>query len=174
MSHLRILKLTLAAALISSFGACSSLQKKPAYAGTDGDFVNGSPVNGTPLSERQDGVSFLGDNVERGRFSPVHFGFDSYSIEPSETSKLNEVASFMKSSSKQLVIAGFTDERGTPEYNRGLGERRAQAARSYLISRGVDASRIQTTSFGLEMPVDPGHNDAAWAKNRRAEFGVTK
>lgn len=174
MSYLRIARLTLAAALMCSLGACSSLNKKPAYAGSDGDYVNGSPVTGTPLSERQDGVSFLGNNVERGRFSPVHFGFDSYVVEPSETGKLNEVASFLKSSSKQLVIAGFTDERGTPEYNRGLGERRAEAARSYLISRGVDASRIQTTSFGMEMPVDPGHNESAWAQNRRAEFGVTK
>jgi peptidoglycan-associated lipoprotein len=173
MSYLRIARFGITSALLFSLCACAAFKKKPAYAGSDGDYVNGSPI-GTPLSERQDGVSFLGDNVERGRFSPVHFGFDSYVVEPGETANLSEVASFMKSSSKQLVIAGFTDERGTPEYNRGLGERRALAVRSYLISRGVDASRIQTTSFGLEMPVDPGHNESAWAKNRRAEFGVTK
>ena len=75
---------------------------------------------------------------------------------------------------KQLIIAGFTDERGTAEYNRGLGERRAQAVRSYLLQQGADESRIQTTSFGSEMPAATGHDEAAWAQNRRAEFGVTK
>jgi peptidoglycan-associated lipoprotein len=71
-----------------------------------------------------------------------------------------------------VIIAGFTDERGTPEYNRGLGERRAQAAREYLVQQGVDAGKLQTVSFGAEMPADAGSGEAAWAKNRRAEFGV--
>ncbi len=174
MSHPRILqftRFTLTAARLVSLSACAAFKKKPKYAGSsDGDFVNGSP-----LPERQEGVSFLGDNVDKTQFSPVHFGFDSYSVEPSETGKLQAVAQFLKnSSSKQLIIAGFTDERGTAEYNRGLGDRRAQAVRSYLLEQGADASRIQTTSFGAEMPVDAGHNDSAWAKNRRAEFGVPR
>jgi peptidoglycan-associated lipoprotein len=78
----------------------------------------------------------------------------------------------MKSGRNNVILAGFTDERGTPEYNRGLGERRAQAARSYLLSLGVPPARIQTVSFGQEMPVDPGHSESAWAKNRRVETGV--
>ena len=73
-----------------------------------------------------------------------------------------------------VILAGFTDERGTAEYNRGLGERRAQAVRQALIEKGLPASRIQTVSFGAEMPVDSASNESAWAKNRRAEFGVTK
>ena len=166
----QIATVSLCAALLMSASGCALFKKKPKYAGSaDGDFVNG-----TPLPERQDGVSFMGDNVEKGRFAAVHFGFDSYSIAPSESAKISEVASFMKGSSKQLIIAGFTDERGTAEYNRGLGERRAQAVRSALLSKGTDAERIQTTSFGAEMPVDAGQNESAWAKNRRAEFGVTK
>jgi len=174
MSHPRIAKiarLTLTATVVLSLGACAAFKKKPQYAGSsDGDFVNGSP-----LPDRQEGVSFLADNVERNRFSPVYFAFDSYAVDPSEASKLNAVASFLKnSSSKELIIAGFTDERGTAEYNRGLGEKRAQAVRSYLLERGADSSRIQTTSFGAEMPADPGHGESAWAKNRRAEFGVTR
>lgn len=165
-----IARLALGTALIVSLGACSSFRKKPKYAGSDGDFVNG-----TPLPERQEGVSFLSSDVDKTRFAPVHFGFDSYVIDPSDTGKLNEVARFCKgSSSQQLIIAGFTDERGTAEYNRGLGEKRAQAVRAYLLEHGADTARIQTTSFGAEMPADPEHNDAAWAKNRRAEFGVTK
>jgi peptidoglycan-associated lipoprotein len=116
----------------------------------------------------------MGDNVDKSRFSAVHFGYDSYAIEASETGKLDQVADFMKGASNQLIIAGFTDERGTAEYNRGLGEKRAQAVRSYLLEHGADEGKIQTTSFGSEMPADPGHSEAAWAKNRRAEFGVTK
>ena len=159
----------LAAAVLLSLGGCAAFNKKPEYAGVDGD-----TVNGTPLPERQEGASFLGENVEKNRFAPVHFGFDSYAIDSSETGKLSEVAAFVKSSSKQLIIAGFTDERGTAEYNRGLGEKRAQAVRSWLISHGATAGRIQTTRFGSEMPADEGHSEAAWAANRRAEFGVIK
>ena len=80
----------------------------------------------------------------------------------------------MKEGSAQIIIAGFTDERGTEEYNRGLGDRRAGAVRESLISQGIDGSRIQTVSFGLEMPADSGHTEAAWAKNRRAETGVVR
>ena len=157
------------AALLSSLTACTAFKKEPKFAGTDGDFVNG-----TPLPERREGVSFLGGNVERNRFAPVQFGYDSSVVAPSETGKLREVGTFMKGQGGQLIIAGFTDERGTAEYNRGLGEKRAQAVRSWLIGNGADAGRIQTTSYGVEMPVDPGHTEAAWAKNRRAEFGVVK
>lgn len=137
--------------------------------GTTGDYVTG-----TPLPERQEGTSFFGGNVDRAQFRPIYFDFDSQAIRSSETGKIQQLADFMKSNSSQIIIAGFTDERGTPEYNRGLGDRRAGAVRESLISQGVDGSRVQTVSFGLEMPADPGHNEAAWAKNRRAEIGVVK
>ena len=131
-------------------------------------------MNGTPLPERQEGTSFFGSNVDRRQFQPIYFDFDSQAVRSSETGKVQQVADFMRGGSSQIIIAGFTDERGTPEYNRGLGDRRAGAVRESLISQGVDGSRIQTVSFGLEMPADPGHNEAAWAKNRRAEIGVVK
>jgi peptidoglycan-associated lipoprotein len=137
--------------------------------GTTGDYVNG-----TPLPERREGTSFFGSNVQRGQFRPIYFDFDSQSVRASETDKIQEIASFMKSNSAEIIIAGFTDERGTAEYNRGLGDRRAGAVRESLISQGVQANRIQTVSFGLEMPADAGHNESAWAKNRRAEIGVVK
>ncbi len=163
--------MALTATLALSLAACAGSGKKQ-YAGSDaedGDFVSGSP-----LPDRQEGVSFLGSNVDRHQFTPVYFAFDSYDVDQSETSNLDRVANYMNGSSGQLIIAGFTDERGTAEYNRGLGERRAQAVRSYLLGLGVDSSRIQTTSFGAEMPADPSSNEAAWARNRRAEFGVVK
>ncbi len=186
MPHLHyrsIVKIGLSAALLFSLGACAGTKKEPRFGGAadgsasgqDGDFVKGTPLTGTPLPERREGVSFMGENVDKGRFAPVYFGFDSYVVEPSEAAKLNQVAEFFRNEpGKQLVIAGFTDERGTAEYNRGLGEKRAQAVRSFLLDKGADSSRIQTTSFGSEMPADPGSNESAWAKNRRAEFGVTK
>ncbi len=143
-------------------------------AGGGGGAADGDYVSGTPLPDRQEGVSFLGSNVDRSKFSPVYFGFDSTSISGGERSKIDGVASFLQSDGATIIIAGFTDERGTPEYNRGLGERRAQAVREALISAGADGSRIQTVSFGAEMPADPGSGEGAWAKNRRAEFGVVR
>ena len=89
-----------------------------------------------------------------------------------KTGKIQEIAAFLKEGSRQIIIAGFTDERGTAEYNRGLGDRRAGAVRESLISAGADGGRIQTVSFGAEMPADDGHSESAWAKNRRAEIGV--
>jgi peptidoglycan-associated lipoprotein len=136
--------------------------------------VEGDTVNGVPLPERQEGTSFFGSNVSRNQFPPVYFAYDSSEIQSSETGKLREIADFMKRAPNNIILAGFTDERGTEEYNRALGERRAQATRNQLISLGAPGSRIQTVSFGLEMPADAGHNDAAWAKNRRTETGVIK
>jgi peptidoglycan-associated lipoprotein len=139
------------------------------FAGIDGDFVSG-----TPLADRIDGANFFGNSVERSQFSPVYFAFDSFSVSGAELSKVNEVASALRGKRNTVIIAGFTDERGTEEYNRGLGERRALAVREALINAGMDASLVQTVSFGMEMPADPGSNEAAWARNRRAEFGVVR
>ena len=140
--------------------------------GSDSDTISGSPL-GTPLPERREGVSFLGSNVDRSRFAPVYFGYDSTSIPGAERGKLQAVAEFAKGGGT-IIIAGFTDERGTPEYNRGLGERRALTVREELISLGASAGQLQTVSFGEELPANSGSGEAAWAKNRRAEFGVVQ
>jgi peptidoglycan-associated lipoprotein len=95
-------------------------------------------------------------------------------VSGSEQGKVQQVAEFMQSAGNSVIIAGFTDERGTPEYNRGLGERRAQAVREALIRAGAPGGKIQTVSFGAEMPADNGSGESAWAKNRRAEFGVVR
>jgi peptidoglycan-associated lipoprotein len=159
---------TIGCILLVALCGCQKKQQEE-YAGVEGD-----RITGTPLSQRQEGVSFFGNNVNRSQFQPVYFAFDSFEIQPSEAGKLRQIADFMKGASNNVILAGFTDERGTEEYNRGLGERRAQAARDYLISLGIPGGRIQTVSFGLEMPADPGHNEAAWAKNRRVETGVVR
>ena len=101
----------------------------------------------------------------------IHFAFDSAAIKTSEKANLEAVAAALKSdASAKLLIEGYCDERGTEEYNRSLGERRALAAREALAKDGIDPSRIRTISYGKDRPADPGHDDAAWAKNRRAEF----
>ena len=135
----------------------------------DGDFADGMP-----LPERTDGAAFLGGGVTKGQFSPVQFGFDSVEVSGSEMGKVQAVADFMRSSKSDVIIAGFTDERGTEEYNRGLGERRALSVREKLVGLGLSGGRIQTVSFGEEMPVASGGGEASWAANRRAEIGVVR
>ncbi|MEI6035019.1 MAG: OmpA family protein [Verrucomicrobiae bacterium] len=165
-------KLSLPLALVMSFAlALSGCNKKKSslYAGVDGDFVTG-----TPLGDRIEGSSFFGSSVERGKFAPLYFAYDSFEVSSAEQSKIQQVATALKSTSGNLIVAGFTDDRGTQEYNRGLGERRALAVRQALIGAGVSGGRIQTVSFGSEMPADQGSGESAWARNRRAEFGAVK
>ena len=159
----------IAAALALTLTGCAKKSGGIPGGGTDGDYVSGSA-----LPDRQEGVSFLGANVDRHKFSPLYFGFDSDSVSGGEHAKIEQVAAFMKSASNTIIIAGFTDERGTPEYNRALGEKRALAVREALIHAGADGRRLQTVSFGAEMPADAGSNESAWGKNRRAEFGVVR
>lgn len=176
MHLFRLRHIALAAAAIASLSlsACKTTgQGGRGEGGADGDTISGTPL-GTPLPDRQEGTSFLSPNVDRDKFPPVYFGFDSSSLPASEKQKLQAVAEFLKSSGSTIIIAGFTDERGTPEYNRGLGERRALTVREELISLGASSSNLQTVSFGEELPADSGGGEGAWAKNRRAEFGVVR
>ena len=101
----------------------------------------------------------------------IHFSFDSSAIRGSEQANLQSVASALQAdSSAKLLIEGNCDERGTEEYNRSLGERRALAAREALSKLGIDPQRIRTISYGRDKPMDPGHDQSAWAKNRRDDF----
>lgn len=103
----------------------------------------------------------------------IHFEYDSAVVKPAEHSKVTAVADYLKSNASNAVkVEGHCDERGTDEYNRSLGERRAQAIREELVKAGVDAGRVDTVSFGRDRPVDTGHSDAAHRKNRRGEFVV--
>ena len=103
----------------------------------------------------------------------VYFDFDSSVIKDKERGKIEGVAAFLKTSAtNKLLVEGYCDERGTEEYNRSLGERRALAVREYLIRLGIQGSRIRTMSYGFDRPVDLGHNETAWSKNRRGVFIV--
>jgi peptidoglycan-associated lipoprotein len=109
---------------------------------------------------------------EKYRGQTVYFDFDRSSVKASEAAKVQEVASRfqMEDPGTDLLIEGHADERGTEEYNRALGERRALALREMLVSLGVPAERIHPVSFGEDKPAELGHDEAAWSKNRRGEF----
>lgn len=102
----------------------------------------------------------------------VFFAFDRYDLTMESRDRLAANAKLLKSWKSNIVIEGHCDERGTNEYNLGLGERRANAVKSYLISLGVDASKIKTISYGEERPFARGHNEDAWKLNRRAHFSL--
>ncbi|HXI85376.1 MAG TPA: OmpA family protein [Verrucomicrobiae bacterium] len=126
---------------------------------------------GVTSSDGSRPVGFTGEPV-KGQFGIVYFDYDSARIRPSEDSKLQAVAAYLKSNPGKLVVEGYCDERGTAEFNRALGERRALAAREELVKQGADGSRITTISYGSDRPADMGHDEAAWSKNRRCEFGI--
>jgi len=99
----------------------------------------------------------------------VYFDFDSSALSAASTAMLGRQAAFLKANpSITVTIEGHADERGTREYNLALGDRRASAARDYLIAQGINAARVRTVSYGKERPAMAGSNNAAWAKNRRA------
>jgi len=105
----------------------------------------------------------------------VHFDFDRYAIRPGEDTQVLEqkLAILQANPNLTLEITGHCDERGTDEYNMALGMRRANASKQFLVSRGIAETRITVRSRGEEQPVDPGHDETAWAQNRRSEFRAT-
>jgi peptidoglycan-associated lipoprotein len=109
----------------------------------------------------------------RSAIQDINFEFDRYTLTDEAKAALDELAQALKANPQFAVtIEGHADERGTVEYNLALGEQRAQAAKDYLVSLGVDASRVDTISYGEQRPVDPGHDELAWAINRRIHFLV--
>jgi peptidoglycan-associated lipoprotein len=127
------------------------------------------PIPGDSVASRS-----LDDLNRDSPLRPVYFDFDSSDLNDAGRAVLQNDAAVMKKYSTWVVtIEGHCDERGTKEYNLALGERRAVAARAYLLSLGLDASRLRTVTYGSEFPFDPGHNESAWQKNRRAYFVIT-
>ena len=106
-------------------------------------------------------------------FAPVYFGFDSTVVPQGELGKIDAVAQHLTAKTDRVVVVeGNCDERGSSEYNMSLGENRAIIIRNYLVQSGIAADRIQTRSYGAEKPAVDGHDESAWAKNRRGEFAI--
>jgi len=132
------------------------------------------PIPQEPLAEEDLNARDLDTLNRDSPLQPVFFAFDSQEIGEEARAVLDANADVLRSYPNWIVtIEGHCDERGTAEYNLALGERRALAARSYLVQVGVSADRLRTVSYGKEFPFDPGHDEAAWAKNRRAHFVIT-
>jgi peptidoglycan-associated lipoprotein len=111
------------------------------------------------------------ENREFFKANTVYFDFDRAAVKASERVRVEEVAAYLKGKPGHMVeIEGHCDERGTEEYNRALGERRALAVREYLVNLGIQAERIHTISYGEDRPAEIGSSEGAWAKNRRGEF----
>ena len=120
------------------------------------------------VAKRDPGIE--GEVFESKLLKDIHFDFDKYDIRPEDASILKENAALlMKYPKVKIQIEGHCDERGTTEYNLALGQRRANSTKDYLVSHGIPGDRISTISYGKERPLDPGHNEDAWAKNRRAQ-----
>jgi peptidoglycan-associated lipoprotein len=129
-----------------------------------------------PEPVRDDAISASSlDDLNRSTpLKPVFYDYDSAELSPEAQSTLNESAALLKKYPNWAVtIEGHCDERGTAEYNLALGERRAVAARAYLMSLGISADRLRTVSYGKEFPFEAAHDEAAFSKNRRAHFVIT-
>jgi len=112
--------------------------------------------------------------VVQANLKPVYFDYDNYTLSPEAQSAVQYNAEVLKKTPHLAVVAeGHCDERGTSEYNLALGERRAKAVAEFLTNSGVP-NRLSTVSYGSELPADPGHNEAAWAKNRRVHLRVSR
>jgi len=136
----------------------------------------GSQVTRTPEGIAGDNgpwtAAFNGtQDREKFKADTVYFDFDRATVKASEEGKLQDVANYFKNNSTDvLIIEGNCDERGTEKYNLSLGDRRALAVREYLANLGMDPQRIRTVTYGASKPVDPGHNEEAWKKNRRGDL----
>ena len=127
------------------------------------------PIEGIPQSFTD--RSQWPRNEEIFKSDTVHFDFDSSVVKAAEKSKVQAVGDYLKTNPSNAVeIQGHCDERGTEEYNRALGERRALALREELVRLGIEPNRIDTISYGKDRPEDPGHDESAWSKNRRGVF----
>jgi len=111
--------------------------------------------------------------LKESQLQTVYFDFDKFNLRGDAKAGLDENYGLLVEFENTIIkIEGHCDERGTVEYNMSLGERRARSAQDYLVNRGIAPERISIISYGKERPVEPGHNEAAWSKNRRCEFRI--
>lgn len=184
-------RLTIAAVVLAITAACGG--KKPPIATPSGPApFPGPPANTTPVPPPPPPPDPLPvppevnpttrpyDNLapddinKQSILKPVFFAYDSDELDEAARKTLETNAQILKDyRTWVLTVEGHCDERGTPEYNLSLGDRRALAAKNYLQTLGINADRLKTVSYGKEFPFNPGHDESAWIQNRRAQFMVT-
>jgi len=188
----RILFSVVAIALTAGLTACST--KKPPQAPPAGPSVFpgsvSTPPTNTPVTPpmppeppiistpeptiKSSDTRSIEEINKNSPLKPVFFLYDSDALDDSARRILNENAQVLKANPNWVItVEGHCDERGTAEYNLALGDRRALAAKSYLLSLGIVADRLKTVSYGKEFPFDPGHDEDSWSQNRRAHFMLT-
>jgi peptidoglycan-associated lipoprotein len=172
-SHPRVTQLPGTQALVNDqSGGPTIPNTQPIDTSNQNPNFNDKPPGSTPTAEIGD-LSNYNQDRDALAAQTVYFAFDSAAVLSKEDDKLVIVSEKLKSDdSAKLLIEGNCDERGTDEYNRSLGERRALALREGLQKLGVDPMRVITKSYGKDKPVDTGHDESAWAKNRRGDFVV--
>ena len=146
--------------------------KPPEVAMEEGEAaMDKEQIEASLQTKRYPGIE--GEVLESSMLQDIHFAFDRYDLSSKSREILVKNAEFIfKFPEAKFQIEGHCDERGTNEYNLALGERRAMSTKKYLLSLGVPVNRISTISYGEELPIDPRHNEGAWAENRRAHFVI--
>ena len=162
---LKFIKTTLSlTAILFLATACG---KKATVKDTSSELDNPYQSSQSSENEAMSELSKDGNNI-------VHFAYNSYDLSSKSKEILkNQLSTLKNYMSVKVLIAGHCDERGTYEYNLALGERRANAVKNFLVSNGINADRIEVTSYSSEKPLDLGHNESAYVKNRRAETAVS-
>ena len=160
-----------------AFLGCSSKKNQPGAGGPGG--LNGpggmgesgmGPGGGSSLSKLQKGTLGEGD---QGPLKDIHFGYNDYTIQPQDNDILRANADWLQQNrTSRVQVEGHCDDRGSEEYNIALGAKRAQAAKDYLQTLGIDAGRISTISYGKELPLCTDQTEDCWSQNRRDHFAV--
>lgn len=172
----RAIAFTVAILMILTFAVSGCAPKQPAeqsaeVSGPQGT-VGGSPA-GTAPGQAPDGSVSV--STQDGFNKTIYFDYDRYELKPETEQELTGLVNYMKANTGfKVQIAGYCDERGTNEYNIALGDKRARVVQQYCVSSGIDPQRVSIISYGEEHPADPGHDEEAWAKNRRDEFVFSK
>ncbi len=159
------MKLASAVAVAALVAGCSHTPQTAATGTSTGAGTTITTTPGVGPGSEEDLATNVGDKV--------FFSFDKSNLTPEGQATLDHQASWLGQYKQvQVQVAGNTDDRGTEEYNLALGQRRANAARDYLVARSVDPARINTISFGKDRPIAPGDNEQSWAQNRNAITSV--
>lgn len=157
----KMMKIAGVVASVALLSACASTEDPGIDTTGQADTSMGAEPTGVEPGTQAD--------LEQSAGHRVFFAYDQYTLTPQAQSTLAKQAAWLKEYPEvRVLVAGNCDERGTREYNLALGARRAEAAKSYLVSLGVDASRITTVSYGKERPIDPRSTEQAWSMNRNA------
>ncbi len=170
LRQLRIISISfIFMAMILAFNACS---KKDVVSDEPIMSPTGNSGSASPSGVESGNLGNAGDSgLVSSDLQTVYFDYDSFNLRGDARGALKANGEWMKqNSSARIQIEGHCDERGTNEYNMALGDRRANAAKAFLVKMGVSRSRIDTISYGEERPQEPGHDESAWSRNRRAAF----